>query len=115
MENLETNKLVLVTGGSGFIAVNCIVKLLQRGYAVRTTLRSLNRQNEVKDMLKNGGIVSFDNLSFIEANLSDDKNWDEAVKACEYVLHIASPTPATCPNAADEMVKMAVDGVLNVF
>jgi nucleoside-diphosphate-sugar epimerase len=115
MEKIETNKRVLVTGGSGFIAVNCIVKLLKRGYAVRTTLRSLNRENEVKDMLKNGGIVSFDNLSFIEANLSDDKNWNEAVKGCEYILHIASPTPATGPGSTDEMVKMAVDGVLNVF
>jgi nucleoside-diphosphate-sugar epimerase len=115
MDNSETNKVVLVTGGSGFIAVNCIIKLLEQGYSVRTTLRTLNRQNEVKDMLKNGGIVSYDNLSFIEANLSDDKNWNKAVEGCEYVLHVASPTPATCPDDADAMVKMAVDGVLNVF
>jgi dihydroflavonol-4-reductase len=74
MENLNKDKLVLVTGGSGFIAVHCIVKLLQQGYSVRTTLRSLKRQNEVKEMVKNGGVTSFDNLSFIEANLSDDKN-----------------------------------------
>jgi nucleoside-diphosphate-sugar epimerase len=31
---------VLVTGGSGFVASWCIAELLQRGYAVRTTLRS---------------------------------------------------------------------------
>jgi nucleoside-diphosphate-sugar epimerase len=115
MTNSNDKKIVLVTGGSGFIAVHCIVKLLQKGYAVKATLRSLNRQNEVKEMLKNGGIASFDNLSFIEANLSDTQNWDEAAKGCEYVLHVASPTPATRPDADNEMVKMAVDGVLNVF
>lgn len=113
MTNLD--KLVLVTGGSGFIAVHCIAKLLQQGYAVRTTLRSMNRQDEVKEMLKNGGVTSFDHLSFIEANLSDDKNWPEAVKGCEYVLHIASPTPAIKFTHEDEIIKPAKDGVLRVL
>jgi dihydroflavonol-4-reductase len=74
MANSNKEKTVLVTGGSGFIALHCIMKLLQRDNTVRTTLRSLNRQDEVKKMLQVGGITSFENLSFIEANLSDDKN-----------------------------------------
>ncbi len=115
MENLNKDKLVLVTGGSGFIAVHCIVKLLQQGYSVRTTLRSLKRQNEVKEMVKNGGVTSFDNLSFIEANLSDDKNWDAAVKDCEYVLHVASPTPVIKFTHEDEMINPAKEGVLRVL
>jgi dihydroflavonol-4-reductase len=115
MTNLNNDKLVLVTGGSGFIAVHCIVKLLQQGYAVRATLRSLNRENEVKGLLTNGGITSFDNISFIEANLSDDNNWDVAVKGCEYVLHIASPTPIINYKHEDEMINPAKDGVLRVL
>ena len=115
MTNSNNNKTVLVTGGSGFIAVHCILKLLQQGYSVRTTLRSLSRQNEVKGMLKVGGINSFDNLSFIEANLSDDKNWNEAVKGCEYVLHVASPTPIVKFNHENEMINPAKDGVLRVL
>ncbi len=115
MTSLNNDKLVLVTGGSGFIAVHCIVKLLQQGYVVRTTLRSMSRENEVKGMLKNGGVNSFDNLSFIEANLSDDNNWDEAVKDCEYVLHIASPTPIVNYKHEDEMINPAKDGVLRVL
>ena len=115
MTNLNNDKMVLVTGGSGFIAVHCIIKLLQQGYAVRTTLRSLSRENEVKEMLKNGGITSFDNLSSIEANLSDDKNWDEAVKDCKYVLHIASPTPIVNYKNEDEMINPAKNGVLRVL
>lgn len=115
MANLNNNKLVLVTGGSGFIAVHCILKLLHQGYTVRTTLRSLSRQDEVKQMLKIGGISSFDNLSFIEANLSDDKNWDEAIKGCEYVLHVASPTPAIKFKHEDELINPAKNGVLRVL
>jgi dihydroflavonol-4-reductase len=75
MANSKTDKSVLVTGGSGFVGVHCILQLLDR-----TTLRSLNRKNEVIEMLKNGGVESVEHLSFIEANLSHDTNWDEAVK-----------------------------------
>ena len=31
---------VLVTGGSGFIGAHCLVRLLEDGYRVRTTVRS---------------------------------------------------------------------------
>jgi nucleoside-diphosphate-sugar epimerase len=115
MTNSNKDKTVLVTGGSGFIAAHCILKLLQQEYTVKSTLRSLSRENEVKGMLKNGGIASFENLSFIETDLTNEKNWKEAVQGCDYVIHVASPTPATHPNADNEMVEMAIDGVLNVF
>jgi dihydroflavonol-4-reductase len=82
MANSQTDKSVLVTGGSGFVGVHCILQLLEKGYGVRTTLRSPNRKNEVIEMLKNGGVESVEHLSFIEANLSTDTNWDEAVKNC---------------------------------
>ncbi|MFT3702548.1 MAG: aldehyde reductase [Agriterribacter sp.] len=111
----HSNKKVLVTGGSGFIAVHCMVKLLQQGYTVSTTLRSLHRQEEVKAMLKNGGVSSFENLSFVEADLKDNKNWKEAVKGCDYVLHVASPTPAIQFKHEDEIIKPAVEGVLRVL
>lgn len=114
---MSTNKntTVLVTGGSGFIAVHCMVKLLQQGYKVRTTLRSLRREHEVGEMLENGGVTSLENLSFIEADLSSDKNWNEAVKDCTYVLHVASPTPAIQFTHEDELINPARDGVLRVL
>lgn len=41
------NDLVLVTGASGYVAGHCIIQLLDRGYRVRGTLRSLRRADEV--------------------------------------------------------------------
>ncbi|WP_017210367.1 SDR family oxidoreductase [Clostridium beijerinckii] len=108
-------ELVLVTGGSGFIAVHIILKLLKRGYRVRTTLRTLSRQDEVKSMLAKGGAVDFENLEFIQTDLTSDINWIEAAIDANYVIHVASPTPATRPDDGDEMVKMAVDGTLRVM
>jgi len=46
---------VLVTGGSGFIATHCILQLLAAGHPVRTTVRNLKREGDVRSMLKEGG------------------------------------------------------------
>lgn len=108
-------ELVLVTGGSGFIAVHIMLKLLNQGYRVRATLRSISRQDEVKSMLAQGGVTDFTNLEFIQTDLTSDKNWMEAAAGAAYVIHVASPTPATRPDDGDEMVKMAVDGTLRVM
>ena len=47
--------LVLVTGGSGFVATYCIDALLRSGYSVRATVRSLTRGPDVRAMLQSLG------------------------------------------------------------
>ncbi|WP_413666613.1 SDR family oxidoreductase [Mucilaginibacter sp. Mucisp86] len=113
--NSNSNTQVLVTGGSGFIAVHYILQLIEAGYKVKTTVRSLNRETEVRDMLKTGGVEAGDRLSFIAANLAADANWAEAVKDCTYVLHVASPTPLKGYKHEDEMIIPAREGVLRVL
>jgi nucleoside-diphosphate-sugar epimerase len=110
MENL-----VLVTGGTGFVGVQCVLQLLQKGYNVKTTLRSVSSKGKVIETLKTGGITSFDNLSFIETDLTKDDNWDEAVKGCRYVIHVASPVFFTPPKDENEEIRPAVDGTLRVL
>ncbi|MNQ38343.1 UDP-glucose 4-epimerase [compost metagenome] len=113
--NSNNLKIVLVTGGSGFVGIHCVLQLLKQGYIVKTTLRSMNRQDEVKNMLKVGGITSFENLSFIETNLSKDDNWDEAVKDCTYVLHVATPISLAVPKDESEVILPAVEGTIRVL
>ena len=106
---------VLVTGGTGFVGARCVLQLLDKGYNVKTSMRSLERKNEAIKMLKFGGIPSFDNLEFIEADLTKDANWDEAVKGCEYVLHVASPIFLRVPKDENEMIVPAVDGTIRIL
>jgi dihydroflavonol-4-reductase len=108
---------VLVTGGSGFVASHCMVKLLENGYEVVTTLRSLTRSDEVRELLRVGGIAeaAVNGVRFVEADLTNDKNWAEAVNGCTYVLHVASPIFLTLPKDENEMIRPAVDGTLRVL
>jgi dihydroflavonol-4-reductase len=109
------NEQVLVTGGSGFIGAHCILQLLEAGYRVRTTVRSLKREPDVRAMLKQGGIANpGDRLSFIAADLEKDAGWPEAVAGCTYVLHVASPLPPNTPKHEDELIIPARGGALRV-
>jgi nucleoside-diphosphate-sugar epimerase len=111
-----SGELVLVTGGSGFIGAHCILQLLNAGYRVRTTVRSLTRESDVRAMLKIGGAEPRgDALSFAAADLMSDAGWPEAVAGCDFVLHVASPFPLKVPKHEDELIVPARDGALRAL
>ena len=106
---------VLVTGGSGFIGSHCILQLLQAGYEVRTTVRNLNREEDVREMLQAGGMEAGNRLTFVTADLEKDAGWNVAVAGCEYVHHVASPFPASPPKHEDDLIIPAREGALRVL
>ena len=111
-----SNDLVLVTGGSGFVGIHCIAQLLNAGYRVRTTVRSLTREAEIRAMLKRAGLApETDLLTLVTADLTADKGWAEAVAGCRYVLHVASPFPMKAPKHEDELIRPAREGTLRVL
>jgi len=103
--------IVLVTGGSGYIAGFTIRLLIERGWTVRATLRSLAREAEVRDWLG----VDNDRLSFHPADLMDDAGWRQAMAGCTHVLHMASPVPAGAPRHEDDLIRPARDGALRAL
>jgi nucleoside-diphosphate-sugar epimerase len=107
---------VLVTGGSGFIGSHCLLQLLAAGHEVRTTVRNLNREPEVRALLSKGGVADLGGrLAFFAADLGADAGWAAAAAGCEYVLHIASPFPASLPKDEDELIRPAREGALRVL
>src|ERR1700754_278822 len=89
---------VLVTGGTGFVAGWCVAALLERGYAVRTTVRDPGRAGAIPP----GAEIAV-------TDLTADAGWDEAVDGCAYVLHVASPL------GGDGLLDAARDGAVRVL
>ena len=100
---------VLVTGATGFIGLHCIDQLLNQGYAVNGSLRSPKRKDEIFNALKNKNTPT-ENLNLFIFNLTEDDGWDEGMKGCDYLLHIASPLSVKAYDD-DYFVKPAVAGV----
>jgi dihydroflavonol-4-reductase len=109
-----TSQPILVTGASGFLATHTIIQLLEQGYKVRGTLRTMSRENEVRETLRKY-VSADDRLEFVNADLNEDAGWEQAVRGCEYVLHVASPFPLLEPKHEDELIKPAVEGTLRVL
>lgn len=110
-----SGETVLVTGGSGFVGAHCILQLLDAGYTVRTTVRSLDREPAVREMLTRAGAKHLDRLSFVAADLLSDDGWADAVKGCTYVLHVASPFPPSQPKDENDLIIPAREGALRVL
>jgi nucleoside-diphosphate-sugar epimerase len=115
VESTQANgKTVLVSGGSGFLGGWCVAELLKRGYAVRTTVRNLAREAEVREAVASQ-VDAGDRLTVLAADLLDDAGWAEAAAGCDYVLHVASPFPPVQPEDPDELIVPAREGTLRVL
>jgi dihydroflavonol-4-reductase len=110
----STRGLVLVTGGSGYVAGYCIAQLSNDGWSVRTTVRSLAKSKAVRATIGSIGAKPAE-IEFVEADLNSDAGWDKAAGGAQYALHVASPVPVTDPQNDDELVRPARDGTLRVL
>src|SRR6187399_3150729 len=113
VENRPADTLVVVTGASGFIALHCVRELLERGYRVRGTVRSLSSEPALRKALL--PLEPGDRLSFAAAELLSDAGWSEALAGARYVLHVASPLPKAIPRDENELIRPAREGALRVL
>ena len=104
---------VLVTGASGFIAEHCIIELLKNGYSVKGSLRSMNREQEVRDAVKTE--TDDTKLEFCKLDLLEDDGWEDAMRDCDYLMHVASPFVIEDPKDENELIKPAKEGTLRAL
>ena len=101
---------VLVTGASGFIAEHCIIELLKNGYSVKGSLRTMNREQEVRGAVKTE--TDDTKLEFCKLDLLEDDGWEDAMWDCDYLMHVASPFVIEDPKDENELIKPAKEGTL---
>ncbi|WP_084659591.1 SDR family oxidoreductase [Vibrio sonorensis] len=109
------NTVIVVTGISGFLGSHIAKQLLAMGYQVRGTLRSMKRAADIQALIIQNGIQDKNRLSFHEADLLNDRGWENAVKGADYVIHAASPFLTYVPKSEDEVIKPAVEGTKRVL
>jgi nucleoside-diphosphate-sugar epimerase len=112
-EENDMAEIVLVTGGNGYIAGWCIAELLNRGYAVRTTIRNLSKETMVRSSI--AAAADTRNLAFFAADLTKNDGWKAAAAGCDYVLHIASPLGMNNSRNPNDLIIPARDGTLRVL
>jgi nucleoside-diphosphate-sugar epimerase len=112
---MENSAKVLVTGGSGFVAMRVILQLLQQGYKVCTTIRNSSSKEKIIAVLRAHGVSNLERLTFIEAELTRDDNWAVAMQGCKYILSVASPVFFEGPKDEKEAIRPAVEGILLVL
>lgn len=106
--------LVLVTGGTGFIAAHCIARLLERGFRVRATARSTASTGKLRDQVERAG-QDGSTVEVVAADLGGDQGWAEALAGVTDVLHVASPVAVAEPRNPDDVIRPATEGTLRVL
>jgi dihydroflavonol-4-reductase len=106
-------KSVVVTGVGGYIAKYVAAELLQSGYAVTGTVRSMQRAEGIKSAV--GVQADTSNLAFAEADLLADAGWKELMDCADYVIHVASPFTLEEPKDENELIAPAVEGTRRVL
>ena len=104
------NKIVLVTGGAGYIGSVLVRQLLESGYKVRVLDNLYFGGEPIIDLLNN------ENFEFIKGDIRDKQTVVNALFGIDFVAHLASIVgdPA-CAIDPDLTRSINIDGSLNLY
>ncbi|KAJ1376347.1 hypothetical protein SESBI_50023 [Sesbania bispinosa] len=105
-------KKACVIGGSGFMASLLIKQLLEKGYAVNTTVRDPDNAKKIPHLV---ALKSLGELNIFRGELTVENDFDAPIAGCELVFQLATPVNFASEDPENDMIKPAIKGVLNVL
>ncbi|KAF9666915.1 hypothetical protein SADUNF_Sadunf16G0278300 [Salix dunnii] len=106
-----------VTGANGYIGSWLVKVLLQRGYMVHATVRDLAKSLDLLSSWRGA-----DRLRLFKADLREEGSFDEAVRGCHGVFHVAASMEFNVAGNEDienyarcNIIDPAVEGTLNLL
>jgi nucleoside-diphosphate-sugar epimerase len=112
---MPASDLILVTGASGFVGKWCVVKLLEKGYRVRGTVRSDAKAAQVRETIT--GLLGAEaalRLDLVLADILDDKGWADAMTGVTGVMHVATAIRGDEPRDQSVVIRPAMEGTARV-
>ncbi|MFC7291581.1 NAD-dependent epimerase/dehydratase family protein [Hirschia litorea] len=107
-------EIVFVTGVSGFLGGQITMDLLDAGYHVRGSIRNPQKENSIRENFKSLG-KDISRLEFVTLDLLKDAGWDDALKNCHHLIHVASPFVTQIPKDKNELIEPAVNGTVRAI
>lgn len=95
---------IFVTGATGFIGANLVLKLARSGYIVHILFRSKQKLND----------LDHPNIRFFKGDILDKTRVLKAMKSCDYVFHLAAYAKSTA-ESPETFYKVNVEGCINVL
>lgn len=114
MKHINKDKPILVTGATGYVAGRIVKKLLDEGFTVHAPVRNPTDKEKLK-YLNAIAEKAAGKIIYFQADLLKPDSYDEAMKGCELVFHIASPFINTVKNPQRDLVDPALLGTQNVL
>jgi dihydroflavonol-4-reductase len=111
---IDTDKTVLVTGATGYVAGWIVRGLLEAGVKVNATVRDPNNADKVVHLTRMGDELP-GTLTLFKADLMQDGAFDAPMQGCAIVFHTASPYTLNAADPQKEIVDPALIGTRNVF
>ncbi|XP_021833958.1 vestitone reductase-like [Prunus avium] len=113
MEEGEKGR-VCVTGGSGFVGSWLVMRLLDHGYSVNTTVRSDPENKKDLSFLTSLPGASA-RLKIFNADLSNPESFNAAIEGCIGLFHVATPVDFQDKEPEEVVTKRSIDGALGIL
>lgn len=97
------NANVLVTGGTGFVGVNLILKLLSLGANIRATIH------------RRAPVIKNEHIDYMEADLTKPEDCRKVVDGMDYVFMCAANTSGAAVMETRPLVHVTPNVVMNTF
>lgn len=105
---------VCVTGGTGFVASWLVLRLLEQGYSVNTTIRaSPGRKRDVSFLTNLPG--ASERLQIFTADLDQPDSFGAAIEGCVGVFHLAHPLDFDGKETEESKTKRSVEAAIGIL
>ena len=107
---------LLITGVNGYLGLHMAIAGLRQGYAIRGTVRSAEKSDlcvkYLSSLLTQEQLIKFETVN---ADIANPLGWDQAIRGCDAIMHLASPVCPVQHRDRKLMIKQVRDGIRHIF